>query len=161
MKNLIYFLFIILGFYSCAHSPVAITDEEVPETVFYCNDQIKPFTGRCVIYFNNSKDIKEEMNYKNGILHGPMISYYKDGSIRRRGMFVNGKMEGKWESWYMDGKMYYTAEYVCDSLDGEYVEWYSTGVMKEKGLYAQNKPVGHWIGYDEAGMIIRNEEYEK
>ena len=157
MKNLIYFLLLFTIFSSCCHSRVVITDEDLPEEVFYRSDRVKPYSGECVIYYSDTKIIKEEMTFRNGILHGPMTSYYMNGTIRRQGAFFNGKMEGKWESWYRDGKKQYTVNYSCDSLNGEYFEWYSTGVMKEKGIYAQNKPVGNWIAYDEAGMIIRNE----
>jgi len=160
MKNLIYFLFILIGFSSCSRSRMVITDEELPDEVFYLSDQIRPFSGVGIIYYTGTKIVKEEMKFEAGILHGPMTSYYSNGSIRRKGVFVNGRMEGKWESWYQDGKRQYMATYSNDTLNGEFVEWYSTGVMKERGLYAQNKPVGHWIEYDEAGMIIRNEQIE-
>ncbi len=157
MKNLIYFLLMLIGFSSCSHSRVVLTDNEIPEEAFYLSDQLKPYTGECVIYYTNSEIVKEEMNFKNGLLHGTMTGYYMNGNIRRQGDFVNGKMEGKWESWYQNGKKQYTAYFTNDTLNGKYIGWYATGVVKEKGLYAQNKPNGNWIEYDEAGMIISNE----
>lgn len=160
MKNLTYLLFIILGLNACSQPRVVITDEEIPEEVFYLPDQVKPFSGQCVIYFANSEVIKEEMNYKNGLLHGEMISYYRNGNTRRQGHFLDGKMDGKWDSWYQNGTKRYTACYVNDTLNGEFIEWYDTGVLKGKGLYAQNKPMGNWVAYDEAGMIVKNELYD-
>lgn len=159
MKNLIYFLLILIAFTSCSHSHVVITDNEIPEEVFYLADQLKPFSGECIIYFDNTEIVKEKMTFKKGILHGTMTSYYKNGNIRRQGTFVDGKIEGKWDSWYQNGKKQYTAYFSNDTLNGEYMEWYATGVMKEKGLYAQNKPEGSWVEYDEAGMIISNKYY--
>jgi antitoxin component YwqK of YwqJK toxin-antitoxin module len=160
MRYLIYLLFLTLGLNSCTRSRVVITEEEIPEEVFYLSEQIKPFSGLCIINYTGTKIVKEEMYFEKGILNGPMTSYYLNGNIRRKGEFNNGLMEGKWESWYQDGKKQYIATYSNDSLDGEFVEWYSTGVMKEKGLYTQNKPVGDWVEYDEAGMILRKEQYE-
>ncbi len=148
-----------MGFCSCTRSCVVLTNEEIPEEVFYLVNRVKPYSGKCIIYFPDTDIIKEEMTYKHGILNGPMTSYYLDGNIRRRGVFVDGKLEGRWESWFQDGKKQYIVHYSNDTLNGEYFEWYKTGVMKQKGLYAQNKPIGHWIEYDEAGMVIRNVQY--
>jgi antitoxin component YwqK of YwqJK toxin-antitoxin module len=157
MKNLVYTLILIAGLCSCSHSRIVITDSELPEEVFYLNDQIKPFTGVCQIYYTGTKIIKEEMSYEKGILDGAFLSYYPDGSLKRKGTFVNGQMHGKWESWYKNGMKRYIANYSNDELSGEYLEWFENGVVKEKGLFAENIRAGEWTTYDEAGMILKKE----
>ena len=142
MKNLFLLLILVLTFSSCSRSRVVIADTEIPDDVFYLNEQMKPFTGECVIYFEGTEIVKEEMHYEDGILHGMMTSYYKDGTVKRKGSFIRGRMDGKWESWYKNGSRRYIANYSNDTLSGEYLEWYNTGVMKEKGLFAQNLQSG-------------------
>lgn len=154
MKNLIYILITIIGLSSCSHSNIVITDNELPEEVFYLKDQIKPFTGTCIIYHHNTEIVKEKMTYRKGILHGSMISYFTDGSMKRKGSFLDGRMHGKWESWYKNGMKRYIANFDSDVLDGVYLEWYDTGVVMEKGLFVHNARTGEWIEYDEAGMIL-------
>ena len=155
MKNLVYILIVLIGLSSCSHSHIVITDAELPEEVFFLPDQLKPFSGVCVIYYAGTENIKEEMTFEKGILHGPVTSYFTDGSVKRKGFYLRGRMHGKWESWYKNGMKRYIANYENDTLSGEYLEWYDTGVVKEKGLYAQNLRKGEWTEYDEAGMVIR------
>lgn len=156
MKHLILILLVLIGLSSCSNSHIVISENELPEEVFYLPDQLRPFTGVCTIYYSNTRIIKEEMTYRKGLLHGTMSSYYKDGSLKRRGSYLDGRMHGKWESWYRNGMKRYIAHFENDSLNGEYLEWYDTGVMKERGLYAQNLRTGEWIAWDEAGMIAKD-----
>ncbi|MBN2524099.1 MAG: toxin-antitoxin system YwqK family antitoxin [Bacteroidales bacterium] len=159
MKKVVYYLMILFFFASCSHKGIVITENELPEEIFYLPDQIKPYTGRCIMHYNNTGIIKQEMTFRNGKLDGEFITYYKDGSINRKGEFIDGRYNGKWEQWAENGKKLYEVHYKNDSLCGDFRIWYSTGVLKQKGVYAENTRSGLWIEYDEAGMIIRKKNY--
>ncbi len=159
MKKFIYCIAIIVFFASCFQSGIVISESELPEEIFYLTDQVEPYTGRCVMYYNNTELVKQEMSFKNGKLDGTTISYYRNGSIKRKGEYIDGQYNGKWEQWAENGKKLYEVHYKNDSLFGDFMIWYSTGVLKQKGIYADNSRAGVWTEYDEAGMIIKKMNY--
>ncbi len=159
MRKIVYYIATLLIFTSCSYSGIVISESELPEEVFYLVDQIKPYTGRCVMYYNNTEIVKQEMTFKDGKLEGTLISYYENGNIKRKGEYANGRYNGKWEQWAENGKKLYEVHYKNDALYGEFMIWYPTGVLKQKGIYAENSRSGLWTEYDEAGMIIKKRNY--
>jgi antitoxin component YwqK of YwqJK toxin-antitoxin module len=156
MKNILYIL-ISLTFTvtSCTKRTIVITEDNIPEDIFYLENEIKPFSGECKIFYSNTENIKEVMTFKNGILNGKHISYYKNGQIKREGSYYNGNLNGKWVGYAPDGKKIFEVEYKNDTLIGKFISWYNTGVIHEKGSFNNNRMIGEWLSYDEAGMIIK------
>ena len=154
--------YILIGFsiltISCSQNTITLTEEELPEDVFYLDNKITPFSGKCLIYFTESEVIKEELHFKNGIQDGPHISYYKSGEIKRKGTYKDGLMNGTWTMFSETGNKLYEVNYQKDTLTGNYKSWYPTGVPCKKGSYSQNKRTGKWIHYDETGMVINTEK---
>lgn len=159
MKHLIYIIIAVIGLASCSNSKVVVTETSLPEDIFYLDDEIKPYTGKAVIYYSGTNIIKEELTYKDGILNGKATSYYKSGEIKRKGEYYWGRYTGKWVSWYENGNRQYEVEYNNDTLCGNYISWYSTGVIEKKGSYTDNNRTGTWVEYDEAGMIVKKQNY--
>lgn len=152
-----YYILIFVGFFatSCSTNKIVLTEDQLSEDVFFLENEIKPFTGKCVIYYTDSKVVKEEMHFTDGILNGTHTSYYKNGQLKREGKFLNGNLEGTWVGYSENGTKLYEAHYSNDTLAGAFVSWYETGVPKEKGEYKDNRRIGNWTYYDEAGMILR------
>jgi antitoxin component YwqK of YwqJK toxin-antitoxin module len=159
MKHLIYIFIVVLGLASCSNSKVVVTEANMPEDIFYLDDEIKPYTGEAVIYFSNTEVVKEELTYKDGILCGEIVSYYPNGEIKRKGEYYMGRLTGKWECWYENGKKQYEVEYNNDTLCGAYIAWYATGVIAKKGSFTGNVRSGMWMEYDEAGMLLIKQNY--
>jgi antitoxin component YwqK of YwqJK toxin-antitoxin module len=156
MKNISYILILLaLLTTSCSKRSIVLTEDNLPEDIFYLNNEIKPYSGTCVIYYKNTESIKEELNFKNGILNGSHVSYYITGQVKRKGSYLNGNLNGKWTGFDVKGNKLYEVEYKNDTLIGRFISWYSTGVIREKGVYHNNQKVGEWLSYDEAGMVIR------
>jgi antitoxin component YwqK of YwqJK toxin-antitoxin module len=156
MKNIIYILIAItFSTSSCSKRNIVLTENNIPEDIFYLENDLKPYTGKCTIYYQGTESVKEIMNFKNGILNGLHISYYKNGQIKRTGSYENGYLDGKWTSYDPSGKKIYEVEYKNDTLIGRFISWYSTGVIREKGVYKDNQKVGEWLSYDESGMIVK------
>jgi antitoxin component YwqK of YwqJK toxin-antitoxin module len=160
MKNIFYLILLFTGLCSCSQSIVVLNEKQLPEEIFYLPDQIRPYTGKCLIYYSGTNIIKEEMTFKDGILDGPMVSYYKDGSIKRKGEYRNSQFHGKWEYWCIEKKKIYEVNYSNDMLCGEYISWYSSGTLCEKGKYSKNRRTGSWIEYDQAGNVTRKKDYD-
>jgi antitoxin component YwqK of YwqJK toxin-antitoxin module len=150
-------LFIAFISVSCSSKTIVLSEEELPVDVFYLSDEIKPFSGTCIIYFKNTTDVKEELNFKNGVLHGERISYYKGGQIRLVGAYEIGSYNGVWKSFDNKGNKLFEVEYRNDTLLGQFISWYSTGVIREKGSYSKNSRNGEWAVYNEAGMLVKKE----
>lgn len=161
MKQLTYIIIALIGFTSCSNSKVIVTEADLPEEIFYLDNEIKPYTGKATIYYPGTDVVKEILTYKKGIMHGETTSYFRNGNIKRRGYYSMGRLTGKWESWYENGKKEYEVEYSNDSLSGICITWYNTGVMEKKGFFANNLRSGAWIEYDTAGMIIDQRNYNQ
>lgn len=159
MKNLFPVLIFLLGFTCCSDSGVVIKDTDLPEDLFYLEDDIQPYSGICRIYYPGTEKVKMELSYEKGILDGPYTWYYPDGTIKISGVYQNGKWNGRWRRHDSAGKKLYEVHYKNDSLDGMYVTWYGSGVIKEKGFYSMNKKAGHWMQYDPSGMVLEERDY--
>jgi antitoxin component YwqK of YwqJK toxin-antitoxin module len=144
-KLIIFLLFLAIA---CSKQ-VTITEDQMADDTFYQKDKIEPYTGKCRVVFKGSEKIKEEMYFRNGILNGIWISYYKSGKIERKGEFIDGKFHGKWESWSESGQKLYEVNYENDSLSGKYITWYESGKLKEQGEYKANIKTGKWIIFNE------------
>jgi antitoxin component YwqK of YwqJK toxin-antitoxin module len=143
---------------SC-NKEVTITEEEIKPDLFYSTHDINPFTGTCKVVFSDTNLIKEKFQFRNGILNGEAVAYYRDGKMRWRGYYRNGCCMGKWEYWDQHGNKLIEANYSNDSLTGPYYSWHSNGLMKEKGRYIQNCRAGKWISYNETGQVISETNY--
>lgn len=133
---------------------VTITEAEIKSDIFYTDGSTKPFTGKCMVVFSGTSQIKEEFTYKNGILHGKATTWYKNGQIRRRGSYNMGQISGKWEFWDEKGHKTVEACYKNDSLNGIYVSLYANGKIREKGQFEDNKRTGKWLYYNESGQPL-------
>jgi antitoxin component YwqK of YwqJK toxin-antitoxin module len=155
MKNIIFIItFITFITSSCSKRSIVLTEDTLPEDIFFLESELKPYTGKCTIYYINTEIIKDVICFKNGILNGEHKSYYKNGQLKRQGSYVNGNLNGKWIGYEIDGRKIYEVEYKNDTLVGRFFTWYSTGVIREKGSFRNNRKVDEWVLYDEAGMII-------
>ncbi len=152
----IYIILVITAFMgaSCSSGTVVLSEDDLPENVLYLPNQIKPYTGKAVIYFNNTETIKEVMNFRNGVLHGERIRYYKNGTVKQKGEYKDGCFNGKWIANKLHGERYYEVIYENDTLEGVYISWYQSGVIKEKAEFSNNIVVGEALCYDEAGMRL-------
>lgn len=156
MRNFIYIIIAVTFITtSCSKRNIVLTEDNIPEDIFYLDNEIKPYTGKCTIFYRNTESVKEEMNFRNGVLDGAHVSYYQNGQIKRTGSYANGNLNGKWVGFDAKGKKIYEVEYKNDTLIGKFISWYSTGVMREKGTYQNNRKIGEWLSFDESGMIIK------
>ncbi len=152
--HLMLFATVVIGV-SCSTKPVVLTEDNLPENLLYLPNKIKPYTGKAIIYFSNSDIVKEEMNFKRGVLHGERIRYYKNGEIKLKGSYREGNFDGKWIANMPQGERAYEVVYKNDTLEGDFVSWYKTGVMKEKTEFSKNIVVGEALCFDEAGMRLK------
>jgi antitoxin component YwqK of YwqJK toxin-antitoxin module len=139
---------------SCRSETVTVTEDELTADIMYVKGTYKLFTGKCKVVFNNSAIIKEQFNFRNGILDGESIAWYRNGNLRRKGCYHNGHIAGKWIFWDENGHKTVEASYHLDSLTGPYISLYPNGKIKEKGHFKGNHQTGRWSYYDESGRLM-------
>jgi antitoxin component YwqK of YwqJK toxin-antitoxin module len=149
-----YFILIALLSLACHRSYVTYPEEEIGNDILYVKNSYKPFTGKCVVVFKNTDIVKEQFTFRNGILNGEAIAWYKNGKIRRKGYYSKGHITGQWTFWDEEGNKSAEANYRQDSLHGQFLSLYSNGRIKEKGKFSHNKRTGKWLIYDENGRQI-------
>ncbi|HUC21042.1 MAG TPA: hypothetical protein VMR98_06160 [Candidatus Polarisedimenticolaceae bacterium] len=62
---------------------------------------------------------------------GEHIEYYKDGSVRAKGLMLKGVLQGYWEWFRQDGS------------------------KMRSGHFDQGEPVGEWITYDRQSKVYK------
>ena len=151
------FLFIILLTSFACTGKVCITEDDITPDIFYAEGSFSPFTGKCNVIGSNSKVLLEQFSYKNGLLHGKALAWYKNGQLKRKGSYSNGKLSGPWEFWDEKGNKTLEANYENDELNGSFISLESDGRIKEKGVYTANRRTGKWTCNIEEVVIQKGE----
>jgi antitoxin component YwqK of YwqJK toxin-antitoxin module len=94
---------------SCANE-VVLTDETLPEEIFYKEGTNKPYTGRCVVYYRNTKNIHYTFTFEKGILNGAFASYFRNGKIEYSGNYNNGELVGNFTKYDENGTVNLTCQ---------------------------------------------------
>jgi antitoxin component YwqK of YwqJK toxin-antitoxin module len=151
-----YFYILMLMTLAC-NSKVTITEDEVGADILYTPDTFKPFTGECIVVYNNTSLVKEQFSFKRGFLHGKALTWYNNGQIHRSGYYHKGQISGRWEFWDEQGHKTIEACYNRNVLNGSYMALYANGKLKEKGQFLANKRTGKWTYYSEDGQLLRSD----
>lgn len=94
---------------SCA-SEVVLTDETLPDEIYYKEGTNKPYTGKCVVYYRNTKNIHYTFTFEKGILHGAFTSYFRNGKIEYSGNYYNGELAGDFTKYDENGTVSLTCQ---------------------------------------------------
>ena len=136
-KNLLFLsIFILLS--SCGQTIDWDDDKEYITISFNSEGLTKvlsykglPFNGELVEYFDDEKtQLKERIDYKEGLKDGLSEEYNKNGQLERKGTYKEGEEEEE---------VKYT--------------YYENGQLKEKETYKDGKKDGQWEYYDENGKL--------
>ena len=153
-----FYIFLFVAF-ACNKSAVTVSEDEIGADVFYVRDSYKPYTGKCLVLFNNSDIVKEQFTFRKGLLNGETLVWYKNGQIHRKGSYSRGQISGKWIFWDEEGNKYIEASYRHDSLHGSYTMLFDNGKMMVKGQFSGNRRSGKWLYYNEEGKVIRSDSW--
>jgi antitoxin component YwqK of YwqJK toxin-antitoxin module len=151
-----YYYILVFMSVACTGS-ITVTEDEIGADVFYARESLKPYSGKCIVVYRNSSQVKEQFTFKNGLLHGESLAWHKNGTLRRRGFYTKGHISGKWEFWDEEGNKTVEAHYKNDFLDGSYTALHANGRVKEKGQFSANRRTGRWSYFNEDGQLIRTD----
>ncbi len=126
----------------------------------------------------------------DGTPHGPLESWYSDGTPCWQGQYVTGEKDGLWRLWERDGRVeaerrlaqegnYLSGEkvgewrqwlegvlivqgvYVDGKRSGGWTEWYPNGQMWKRGSYLDDLATGPWTYWHENGQKHREGRFER
>lgn len=117
---------------SCTEAPTTL---ETKNGLKFEINQIKPFTGK-------------------------YVTYYQNGPKKTETHFLDGNQSGLKITWYENGVKETEEYYLFGEKNGVRVEWYKSGRKKSEQSYKYDKRDGSNLVWDESGAIIKNETYK-
>jgi len=99
------------------------------------------YTGVLVGYFNKDQGMKCTMTYREGLLDGERILYYKNGIIKSRETYAEGRKDGVTYHYYDTGQLMSKINYVAGKKNGEKVHYHKNGDIKSSTTYKNGKKV--------------------
>ena len=95
------------------------------------------FTGTAVWKYPNGNR-RTARTFKNGILEGPMVSWYDDGKTQRYSVaYKANKKDGVATGYFKDGKKKYEINYIKGVRDNIETWWHSNGKKQYEFEWAQ------------------------
>jgi antitoxin component YwqK of YwqJK toxin-antitoxin module len=95
---------------NCARE-VILTDETLPDEIFYPEGTNTPYTGNCIVYYKNTKYIHYTFTFKKGILNGAFKSYFRNGKVEYSGKYYDGELVGEFTKYNENGSVALTYQF--------------------------------------------------
>jgi len=116
--------------------------------------------GKWLYYSDIDSALISEENYKNGQLHGRIITFYPEsGKPAEIVEYKRGKREGPLLKYFPEGSIMTEGTYVSDSLDGSFILYWPDGQIQVKGAYNMGLHSGKWTYYDEKGNPVPDADF--
>jgi len=107
--------------------------------------------GKCIRYFEDTKIVAEEGNYKEDLKEGLWISYFEDGNKKYEEQYLNDNKNGKSIAYFETGEISAAEEYLNGQKTGKSIAYFKTGRISSETEYLNDLRHGHWICYHENG----------
>lgn len=122
--------------------------------VYYAKteDEI-PYNYNGVWEFHKAGRITQRANYKNGLLDGEYITYFKNGLPSSISNYKNGKLNGKWILYYDNGKKAGIRTYNNDIIIDSLLLYYDNGKIMQQSFYKNGKESGLSKMYYQSGKL--------
>ena len=83
---------------------------------YYLSDRLKPFTGKCSTKQPDGSIIVE-INYEEGKVHGDVLEWHKNGTLKLSMKFEKNRQVGEMKEWDTEGILEYHATYNVGKMD--------------------------------------------
>lgn len=98
--------------------------------------------------------IHSEATWRDGVLHGPFVEYYRGGRRARQGEYRDGEKQGAWTVWFENGASAEEAEFDRGRLHGRFASFWENGNRRAEGRYCQGLQCGRWTAWSEDGTLL-------
>jgi len=121
--------------------------------------------GTWTYFYDSTGYVNWEKNYNMGALHGPQITYSKNGDTLKFENYVDGKLEGAKYTYAMDPKTKHTyvskkVTYKQGLLDGPFLVYNPDRKIIEETSFKQGKKHGVFKYYYDDGVLLRTENWD-
>lgn len=138
------FLVAFVSFYSC-NTNQSNSDKNSSETDSIINSLEVDNVPTVKPHSNSVRDYQE---------------LYPDGRIKIEGNYDSDqKRSGLWISYYENGLKWSETVYSAGNKNGHSITFYPNGKIRYVGEYTNDDKSGEWKFYDEAGNVVKTENY--
>ena len=106
------------------------------------------------IYYLPSGDIELECFYKDNLLQGPLIRFFRFNKKKEVQNYDKGKLDGLSTTYYADGGTSAESTYMNGILNGPYREYHPYNHLKVQGQYLNGFFTGLWLYFESGGDIV-------
>jgi antitoxin component YwqK of YwqJK toxin-antitoxin module len=165
----------VFKFYSALSSehPVAIKtfedDSNLAKVSFYTVKGVlqskglmdgKKRIGLWKYFQEDGKKLLSEENYKNGVLEGKSVTYYKSGKVAEMVFYKNDKLDGNAKRYAESGNLLDDLNYKKGKLNGLAKYYNIEGELIYTGDYENDVKVGKWQ-YFENGKSVSVDKFKE
>ncbi len=100
-------------------------------------------------------------SYSDGLLHGPIVSFYENGSIYTTGYYINDTINGNMSLYFEDGKLNISSNFLNGKKEGFNYLYDRNRNLKFKKFYLEGKKNGRQYEYDNKSKIIKIEFFRE
>jgi len=113
------------------------------------------------LYYDNAGLIRLKENYDADLLHGPYVTYSKNGKRIEQGSYKDGERDGMWKTWDELGTQLSEINYRNGVFNGMCKINYANGRPQTLGLYENGKENGFWKSFMEDGTVQTTRQFER
>lgn len=115
--------------------------------------QTEPYTGAVVVADKDMR-LRYFAYYHHGMLHGPQLRYYEDGTLRKQFDFEKGE-KVRHREWFANGQKKVDGVFVGGHAIGSHQTWFEDGRPRWSGTFGENlKWEGHIVDHAPDGKIM-------
>lgn len=141
MKQVLYFLLLLMFSISCGSQLEEIVEEAYPDG--------SPKVVKIYRIIDNQKELLKE------------IAYYSNHQERIEGEYKDGKRHGKWIYWYENGNKWSEGYFKEGNRNGLGIAYHENGAKYIEGTYDDGKRVGKWQFWDDKGDLLKEINYDE
>jgi antitoxin component YwqK of YwqJK toxin-antitoxin module len=130
-------LFVLIVTHADAQKRVFFVKLQEKNGVYYYEG--KPFTGLSLERDDSTKRKKIELNWKDGVLHGPKTTWFQNEKVRQIMHFHMGQRHGEFMTHHENGQLKEKGNYHFDTLHGTSEGFYKNG--RKQFVFNYNKGV--------------------
>lgn len=119
------------------------------------------WSGRYVEFNDESKDVIQISNYRDGKWHGLYETWYKNGKLKSKLNYLEGRRDGVARWWYDNGEKRLECNYSNGEFDGKRTAWDRNGkLLGELECKDNVRWDGQYVGFnDESKSVVEISNY--
>ncbi len=139
--NWIILILLIPFLASAQKNKIYLSQLDVNGGKLYRPNTIAPFTGLAFEEYPSGKK-KIHVPIRDGLVHGTVKEWEKNGQKTHEATFENGKQTGTEKQWFANGRKKLEITYQNGMPHGVCTEWHKTGGKKSEGYFENGKEEG-------------------